>query len=1082
VIPLTIAFSSASDGGTSHGVAARNRPELGPSDSSVYPCKHPNSRLASHHEGGCYREERERESFGAAVMKNDGLRKAVAGMMSLGILGAGIWQMAATSLDAGPKAVILAGSIVTALGIFFTSFLRSIWTELEPRWSKACADWLDAGARKFVPDILSFAASMLNTTYLGFTRRYLQQVVFRHRVFNVRGLRTQGTFTLELERIFVDLRISPWNQRDSSGVSHARPSEIGNVSIWSFLTSTGTSLQYLAVIGPPGSGKTTLLQHLALTFAQQRHERYNPQCPMLIPILLFLRDYKQVLWSTTPPSLSQLATQWAEERQLRVPLGWFERRLKRGKCLVLLDGLDEIPDLRYRKKVTEWVDQQIEEYSACRFIITSRPHGYRSNPLKRVTMLEVLPFTIQQITSFVAAWYLETEALTFAGRVDAGVVATASESSADLVRRVTGTPALAKLAVNPLLLTMITMVHRYRGALPGRRVELYGEICDVLLGHWQAAKGIEDNLTPGQKRAVLQPLALYMMEQGIRDIPQADAVLVASEPLARVASKKGGDPLLFFQNLENQSGLFLEVETGRFGFAHLTFQEYLAASQIIETHKEEHLVKHVHDPWWFETIRLYAGQADASNIIQACLDEDDKKDIVSAAPRSAPLALAYECLGDARTVEPGLREQTLGRILSGLEDKDSAQRRLAARVLLSIRLRNLLRLSDSLEIDTAYISCAEYALFVDEVGAAGAERFAPEAWKGQSFPRGAALQPVVGVAYEAALAFCAWVSTSLQSEGNLRWSIRLPRVAETRLCELSPITTEGLFSSLHNEGLGFWCHERRFAGFGIPPALIDEWNLLFLGFLAREAEKDIGESLAVVMRLRNAVLATVLSSKELDFSKVREQITTRPFDLEICEAVDFDPITSLIVAVSEAGPATGKGELSFVDDVVLRTLGVAKRKGTREAIRTIMLDFNTRVGKIVRKLKDARELLRLPVSVSQLHIAAANERSSVLELATELEGEIEAFFRSNEGMAGRYDYLQKCVFVLSLLARAEDAGPMERGVWLCLSMSIIINFGPSNEKLTLQFVDAYRASVMRRLRQTDGRPTWEGIRVVREVQ
>ena len=31
----------------------------------------------------------------------------------------------------------------------------------------------------------------------------------------------------------------------------------------------------------------------------------------------------------------------------------------------------------------------------------------------------------------------------------------------------------------------------YRGALPDRRVELYAEICDVLLGHWQRAKGME---------------------------------------------------------------------------------------------------------------------------------------------------------------------------------------------------------------------------------------------------------------------------------------------------------------------------------------------------------------------------------------------------------------------------------------------------------------------------------------------------------------------------------------------------------------------------------------------------------------
>ena len=38
------------------------------------------------------------------------------------------------------------------------------------------------------------------------------------------------------------------------------------------------------------------------------------------------------------------------------------------------------------------------------------------------------------------------------------------------------------MAVNPLLLTMIATVHRRGNVLPGKRVELYKEICQVLNG------------------------------------------------------------------------------------------------------------------------------------------------------------------------------------------------------------------------------------------------------------------------------------------------------------------------------------------------------------------------------------------------------------------------------------------------------------------------------------------------------------------------------------------------------------------------------------------------------------------------
>ena len=44
---------------------------------------------------------------------------------------------------------------------------------------------------------------------LGFRRRYNQQVIYKHRVFNVSGLQTKGAHTLEVEQVFVELRVAP---------------------------------------------------------------------------------------------------------------------------------------------------------------------------------------------------------------------------------------------------------------------------------------------------------------------------------------------------------------------------------------------------------------------------------------------------------------------------------------------------------------------------------------------------------------------------------------------------------------------------------------------------------------------------------------------------------------------------------------------------------------------------------------------------------------------------------------------------------------------------------------------------------
>ena len=116
-------------------------------------------------------------------------------------------------------------------------------------------------------------------------------------------------------------------------------------------------------------------------------------------------------------------------------------------------------------------------------------------------------------------------------------------------------PLSSSRAVNPLLLTMIATVHRYRSSLPGRRVELYAEICEVFLGKRQQAKGLELELTPAQKQRVLQPLAWFMMTRELREIERDQAETVLAEPLQLVSPNH--HPADFVPMIERSSGLLL---------------------------------------------------------------------------------------------------------------------------------------------------------------------------------------------------------------------------------------------------------------------------------------------------------------------------------------------------------------------------------------------------------------------------------------------------------------------------------------------------------------------------------------------
>ena len=276
--------------------------------------------------------------------------------------------------------------------------------------------------------------------------------------------------------------------------------------IWNFLAAIdkNPAFRRMAVLGAPGSGKTTLLRYLTLAYATKQQRKVHRKAPKLIPILLYLRDVRQEIVNKNQVTLAELVTQQVQQQQqiyqlLNPPPNWFAEKIRQNQCLVMLDGLDEVADQTQRQQVSRWVDQQMQTYPDTAFILTSRPFGYKTARLEQgVTVLEVQPFSLKQMQQFIRSWYLETEVISHAGQDDAGVRADARQQADDLIKRIKKSKPLADMAVNPLLLTMIATVHRRGSALPGKRVELYREICQVLLDKRQRAKNIAEALTAGK--------------------------------------------------------------------------------------------------------------------------------------------------------------------------------------------------------------------------------------------------------------------------------------------------------------------------------------------------------------------------------------------------------------------------------------------------------------------------------------------------------------------------------------------------------------------------------------------------------
>jgi energy-coupling factor transporter ATP-binding protein EcfA2 len=660
---------------------------------------------------------------------------------------------------AANRALTLAALAAYELLVLGTGLVGRIFRNLEERWTERASDHLD---------------TVLRRRLSRFRARYLEHLVFRHRDFDVKGLTTLGSYTLELERVFVDLSLVPKapHQISADPISGLaslptgggpQPDELagppaGRQQIWSYLRDP--SCQRLAILGAPGSGKTTLLKYVTLTLADRHGRRREPHVPGEIPILLFLRDHAEAIRADPKVTLANRVRASLPALGVPEPPNWFEAQLAGGRCLVLLDGLDEVADPETRRLAVEWVDAQMAANGRNAFAVTSRPFGYLANPLISAAVVEVRPFTAGQVQRFVANWYLATQYRSV-GKDDEGVRMQAREGANDLLQRLRASSALSALAVNPLLLTMIANVHYFRSVLPGRRVELYDEICEVFLGKRQAARGLVSDLTPGQKQLVLQPLAHHMMEARLHDLPAGAAARVITDPLARVSP--GVPPERFLKTVEETSGLLLEGESGADRFAHLTFQEYLAAVHIRERDLADDLFARVDDTWWHETIRLYAAKSDATQIIGACLDNGSV----------AALTLAAECLDQAREVSPVMRARLVATLAEETESSDPRRRRVLTEVQLALRLRRMLRLDEDTYIDTSLVTNAEYQLFLDEMYEQG--RFhQPDHWLSHRYPEDSARSPAVGMRGADALAFCAWLTDREPGE----WRYRPPTTKE----------------------------------------------------------------------------------------------------------------------------------------------------------------------------------------------------------------------------------------------------------------------------------------------------------------
>lgn len=452
---------------------------------------------------------------------------------------------------------------------------------------------------------------------------------------------------------------------DLNVVRHGNSGKLGAEDKEAVLSTARRAVGVLAgerrtlVMGAAGSGKTTLLQWLAVRSA--RGDLNGPLAAFdgLVPFFIPLRRYVDRDLPAPQEFPLTVGVHIADE----MPRGWVHQLLRDGRALLLVDGVDEMPE-RQRDKVRTWLTELLETYRSLRCVVTSRPAAVGADWLDRLrfTTAELQQMSMTDVTEFVRQWH----AAVGAELLDADEKAGLADYERSLLAAIDTNRHLRALAVSPLLCALLCALNRERRThLPTDQMETYAAALDMLLDRRDAERGVAVtgvDLTRGEKVQLLQDIAFWLVRNGWSDAP-AERVIGQISLTARQLRTNDAAPQDVFRSLLERSGLLREPAVGRIDFVHRTFQEYLAGKAAAENDEIGLLIKNAHDAQWREVVVMAAGHAQpdqCAELLKGLLRRGRRR-----GRQSVLWPLAVASAQSARRLDPQLRAE-IGKVAEEL--------------------------------------------------------------------------------------------------------------------------------------------------------------------------------------------------------------------------------------------------------------------------------------------------------------------------------------------------------------------------------------------------------------------------------
>jgi hypothetical protein len=329
------------------------------------------------------------------------------------------------------------------------------------------------------------------------------------------------------------------------------------------------------IYGGAGAGKTTFIKKICTEFLENP-DKYPFSCPVVIrfreidynnhnygkhfglfPILIdvlgiqikFPVDKIDLFYNEYHGIIKQVVISFLDDCNI----------------LLIADGFDEIPNVSLKNRIENDFNELALSLESARFILTSRNNDFILK-LPKTNDYEICPLNDKQIKKIVKNWLGD------------------KKQSEDLYEQIRKSPYY-DTTMRPLTLSHLCAIYERRKTIPPKPRYIYDFVLNLLLESWDQQRSIirQSNYADfyiEKKKEFLAHLSYWFSYHLVKNVFTSEDLRRCYNKIYRSHNLPPSQAKKVVIELENHTGILVQIGYNSYEFSHKSLQEFLTAKYI----------------------------------------------------------------------------------------------------------------------------------------------------------------------------------------------------------------------------------------------------------------------------------------------------------------------------------------------------------------------------------------------------------------------------------------------------------------------------------------------------------------------